>query len=398
MSSISNRPSLLMVAQQQISSKLAYARCNANLFIEEASSNLAGMLLLEPSHDLVGEHITESIYEFLSLEEYILSTVNETMRPYVLERVNRTLPSGETMYLNFTVSKYDVAVPEDNSLLLMVEDVTAYGQLEQAVIQERNELRLAQQKLAAANTKLRRLNQLKSLFFSMAAHDLRAPLMIIRGYAELVQSQLDEVRWDNFKNGEDLTDYLDTVMMQADWLDNIIHNVLDLHQLETNTLNLTYELNDLAAIARETIARLDPMARLNEQTLEADITSKTLLANIDSARMQQVFQNLISNAIKYTPPGGNIKVSVVPKDGKIIVQVSDTGRGMTKQQVDEAFELYYRSEDVRSSKIQGSGLGLFIVKTLIQAHKGDISAESTPGKGSTFTFWVPQLVTNSHNI
>lgn len=381
---------LAQTTQRLIGSKIAFASiASAEFIIEEASNNFASILRANPADPLVNQLLSDILYELAGMESYIYDVLSaDELGVYHLERVNRQLPNGETIYLDYTLTQQD---EYPSNFLLMVEDTTEFGRLEQSIIQERNELRLAKQQLATSNAELRKLAHLKSLFFSMAAHDLRAPIMVIRGYSELLASMLNRDQLDMLsENNRDALEFIETVGVQSNWLDNIIHNILDLNQIENNRLRLDKTRCDINSLLDETVKMIEPMAKLNQQQLTAELPDELYFIDGDPQRIQQIMQNLIGNAIKYTPPMGQVCVKLSASAEEVCVAVSDTGRGMPPNQLSDIFDLYYRTDSARESSIKGTGLGLYIVSTLVKAHGGKIQATSELGKGSTFTFWLPR--------
>lgn len=374
--------------QKLIAHKIAFAKISADFVVEETSENFCAILHESPSFPIVGQFLSELLYELAGIESFVRQILDK-LEVYRLERVNRQLPNGETIYLDYTLAAQDAHA---TSFLLMIEDATQFGRLEQSIIQERNELRLAKQQLATSNAELRKLAHLKSLFFSMAAHDLRAPIMVIRGYSDILASMFhrDQLALLS-ENSDDALEFIQTIRVQSNWLDNIIHNILDLNQIENNRLRLDTVACDINSLIEETITMIKPMATLNQQQLLLESPKELYIINADPQRIQQTMQNLIGNAIKYTPPNGRVTVKLTASAEQVRVDVSDTGRGILPNQLGDIFELYYRTDTARESSIKGTGLGLYIVRTLIQAHGGKIEATSELNKGSTFSFWLPRI-------
>jgi len=143
-----------------------------------------------------------------------------------------------------------------------------------------------------------------------------------------------------------------------------------------------------AELVRTSVTAALPRAAESGIQLRAEAPDK-LEAHIDAARISQVLDNLVSNAIKYSPDGGDVVVSLRSEDGHMVCSVSDTGMGMSEQDQDEVFAKFFRSAAVRNSTIPGVGLGLSISKAIVEAHGGRVSLSSEVGKGTTFTFAVP---------
>ncbi|MCA9975160.1 MAG: GHKL domain-containing protein, partial [Anaerolineales bacterium] len=225
--------------------------------------------------------------------------------------------------------------------------------------------------------------QMKSLFLSMAAHDLRSPLTAVAGYTELLQ-----------KNGEMVSptkrsEFLTIIQTQVKRLNRLIDDILNLDQIERGLLQIERLPVDLNQLVQNTAADFAYLVARNQHNLQTNLTEDALVLPFDESKMQQVLYNLLSNAVKYTPHGGEIQVTTRREGETAVIEVADTGLGMTAEQVSHLFELYYRSDEVRSRKIQGTGLGLFIVRSLVEAHGGTISVQSEPDAGSVFTISLP---------
>jgi len=274
--------------------------------------------------------------------------------------------------------------PEDG-LLLIIEDVTKMVSIEQQLVQDRNELRLLQAQLSQANAELIRLNQLKSTFLSIAAHDLRAPLSAIRGYADLVLAELPDEAPPEHR------EFLATIGLEVERLDRLITDFLDLNESERGVLKIRVAPCDLNAIALEVAEMIHGFARWKSFHLDVDISEQAVTVRADAERVRQILYNLLNNAIKYTPEGGHILVTTRLAGDSGDVLVKDNGPGIAKADLEHLFELYYRTDKARKSQVRGTGLGLFIAKYLVEAQAGKIQVASQPGEGTVFTVKLPLI-------
>lgn len=384
-------------AREKVTAEMAFVRLSPELTILEISNNLNSILRSPTFSDqFLGKPLTDAFVEFVGVENHIQFIGQEPNRIFKLERINRPLDNDQVLYLDLTLMSFGFYQSNAgrNDILLTIEDASRFGRLEQAIVQERNELRLVKRKLANANARLRHLDQLKSLFFSMAAHDLRSPLMVIKGYTELLLGNLYSSRSPsdpiNIDTAE-LKSSLDTIRVQSEWLDTIVHNVLQLYKIENNQLQLDLSPTNLTNVLTEITDVMTPMASLFEHTILFETDRESVLINGSEDHLKNIFQNLIGNAIKYMPPGGRVKISIAQTDTTAKVQVIDTGQGLTNEQLKNIFQLFYRAENVQTSRRQGTGIGLFIVSMLVDRHNGTIDVESTKGKGTTFTVTLPLL-------
>ncbi|APX01291.1 sensor histidine kinase [Arthrobacter sp. QXT-31] len=218
----------------------------------------------------------------------------------------------------------------------------------------------------------------KDDFVSNVSHEFRTPLTSILGYVELL---LDD--------DDDLTDSqrgpLEIIRRNSE---RLLTLVSDLLSSRNGQLLVTPEAVNVAELVRTSVTAALPRAAESGIQLRADAPA-TLEAQIDAARISQVLDNLVSNAIKYSPDGGDVVVSLRSEDGHMVCSVSDTGMGMSQQDQEEVFAKFFRSAAVRNSTIPGVGLGLSISKAIVEAHGGRVSLASEVGKGTTFTFAVP---------
>lgn len=366
----------------------AYALLSPDGRITSVSADFGAFV---PADDalVVGQLLPDVFDAFVGLETEIDALASNGGDPVRIERLNWIRPNRPPRYLDLELHRLDTDQP-DLGLLLIIRDTSDVGTLEQALVQERNELRLARAQLANANRDLERLDQLKSIFLAMAAHDIRTPLVVIRGYAELLLQLVDDTESAEIKR-EELIQYLNTISVQADWLGNLIENIQGLDQIENEQLVLHKAPTDLGAIVIKTVEMLQATTQLNEQTLRHDIPEQAVIVNGDPRRLQQILHNLIGNAVKYTQRKGTIQVTLQQEKSAALLSVHDNGHGMQPEQMAHIFDLYYRTADAQRSPVKGTGLGLYIVKTLVDAHHGTINVESAPGAGTRFDVRLPAL-------
>ena len=235
----------------------------------------------------------------------------------------------------------------------------------------------------AFNSMSERLEQLdnsRSQFVSNASHELKTPLSTMK---ILIETLMYQDPMDPAMTKEFLTD----VNKEIDRLNRIVSDLLTLVNIDSGMkLNLA-EL-DIGALLQEQVKRLSPLAR--ENGIELDCQAKeSLEVNGDALKLQQVVYNIIDNAIKYTPRGGEVHCTLTRAGKKAVVRVQDTGVGIPEADLPHIFDRFYRVDKARSRETGGTGLGLSIVKQFVLLHGGDITAKSAPGKGSTFIIELP---------
>ena len=258
---------------------------------------------------------------------------------------------------------------------LYEESWTSGRQLERKV-QERT------QELAKANAELLTLNKAKSAFVSAVSHELRTPLAAIKGYAAL----LGAGQFGALVKAQ--SERLAKIEKHVDILTQLINNLLDIARIESGRVTMEKRpipVEELLASAYD-LVRPQLEAKRLRYTLDLDGV-KQLVG--DPQHLQRVFINLFSNAIKYTPEGGSIRVGLKREGDAVLAAVSDTGCGIAQDELPKLFQEFYRCADPINQQVRGTGLGLALVKRIIEAHQGRIWVESAPGKGSTFTFQLP---------
>lgn len=231
-------------------------------------------------------------------------------------------------------------------------------------------------------THLKRLEKTRSDFVANVSHELRTPITNIKGYAETL---LDE------KDSEKIKEFGSIVLKHTDFLIELTQDLIELSTIETEGFRLEKDHISLKELIDDTIETFKEEAQRKSIALKAKIEeTQTIWANRERAR--QVFNNLIDNAIKYTERGF-IEISTEERDQFIIIKVSDTGIGIPKKDLSRIFERFYRVNKNRSRALGGAGLGLSIVKHIVEAHGGEVWVESSFGNGSTFyTKWPKEMV------
>lgn len=215
-------------------------------------------------------------------------------------------------------------------------------------------------------------------FSADASHELQTPITSLRGEIE--------VTLRSPRSAEEYRETLESALEEIDHLQGLVEGLLILARAESGMLKMDSQPIDLAQLAEEVYWRMKVLADERGIVLEMDRV-EALSCRGDRDRLRRLLLNLVDNAIKYTGPGGRVSLSIKQREGSLEIRVSDTGRGMAEGELSDIFQPFYRSKTVLSER--GSGLGLSIARSIAIAHGGDISAESTPGEGSTFTVKLP---------
>ncbi|OEH91862.1 two-component system histidine kinase PnpS [Bacillus solimangrovi] len=227
-------------------------------------------------------------------------------------------------------------------------------------------------------TELKRLEEMRKDFVANVSHELKTPMTSIRGFSETLLDGAAE-------NEELRTYFLNIILKESDRLQNIIKDLLDLSRIEQEGFLLNLQHVDLVELLADIEVILQHKAEQRGIKLNLDLPNTTYIIDGDAHRLKQIFINLINNALSYTQEGGEVNVTIEKKKKVYTVSVSDTGIGMSKEQIPRIFERFYRIDKARSRNSGGTGLGLAIVKHLVEAHKGKIKVESELNKGTVFT-------------
>lgn len=223
------------------------------------------------------------------------------------------------------------------------------------------------------------LEQVRADFLSMVTHDIRVPLTVILGYTEMLtdpEPPLDQVP----------PDVLTRIRESGERIHALVCNFLDLSRIEAGRFSLDPRPFDLRAMISNVVEQHGASARRKGVALE--LTGEKLPPLVaDETQLERVVANLLNNAIKYTPSGGRVTVTTCRLGGRVAIVFGDTGRGIPAEELPHLFEKYRRVREAK--RTEGTGLGLFIAKTIVAAHGGDIGVESLPGVGSTFTVLLP---------
>jgi signal transduction histidine kinase len=240
----------------------------------------------------------------------------------------------------------------------------------------------AERALAAQNDALRELDRLKDEFVSLVSHELRTPLTSIRGYLELVLDDAETPLPHEHR------EFLGVVQRNADRLLRLVGDLLFVAQVDAGRLALERDEVDLQAVAAECVQAALPLAARRE--IDVALAGGPTVLEGDRARLAQLVDNLLSNAIKFTPDGGSVTLRVRAEDGRAALEVADSGIGIPGDELGGLFERFFRSSSARRAAIQGTGLGLVIVRAIAEAHDGSVTVTSREGEGTTFRVELPR--------
>jgi len=232
-------------------------------------------------------------------------------------------------------------------------------------------------------TEIKKLEKMRSEFVANVSHELRTPLTSIQGFVETLK--------DGAINDPGKAQYfLEIIEKQSNRLNNLIEDILQLSKIESQEIIMNLQSINLRDLIDKTISEFKKKIEQKNHKIKINISPQLPLIKADPEQIEVVFRNLLDNAIKYTPNGGEIYISAFEKAENIYIEISDNGIGISAEHLPRIFERFYRVDKDRSRKLGGTGLGLAIVKHIVQAHGGTIGVESKPGKGSKFFFTLPK--------
>ncbi|HHW42157.1 MAG TPA: cell wall metabolism sensor histidine kinase WalK [Syntrophomonadaceae bacterium] len=231
-------------------------------------------------------------------------------------------------------------------------------------------------------TDKKQLEQLRREFLASVSHELRTPLTLIQGYAEAMA--------DGLAAGvEERRDYANIILEEAKRLRRLVDDLFDLNKISAGRLSLEISDVDIADLVDRVAQKYRSVMDEHNLSLDVDVAEPLPILRADPGRLEQIIGNLLDNAYRHTPPGGQIRITAAQAGKELKVCVSDTGKGIPAEELPYIWDRFYKVDKSRARSDGGSGLGLSIVKSLVEAHGGRVEASSTPGKGSVFSFYLP---------
>ena len=332
----------------------------------------------------------------LAMDDELVSHLMKTGQPYVVEDIARQptalaypllardgiasficIPlflGGEAIGILCVGKRHATAFSEDDLSLLQALGREAALAIRNARLYERERKQVEQ---------LRALERLQASFVSSVSHELRTPLTCIKTSVDLLREMMME------RGASDAqAELVRTIAHHTDRLQALVADLLEITRLEARQLALSRQPTDLRAIVERVARTFAPLLEKKEQVISLELPPKLSLVSVDRRRIEQVLNNLLSNAHKFTPKGGHIAVGLMERDDCLEISVSDDGPGIPPEEQERIFDKFYVVADGRGPA--GVGLGLYIARQLVELHGGRIWVESTPGQGSTFRFTVPK--------
>jgi two-component system phosphate regulon sensor histidine kinase PhoR len=317
---------------------------------------------------VVNEHgrmqlVNDAARRILKLDKDVLdrSYVETIRHPGIVEHLGRALAGEETEGLELSVTR-----DTTRTLVAHVAPVVAAGRGAVLVMHDITELRKA--------------DQVRRDFVANVSHELRTPLTAIKGYAEALLDDADDV--------EAREKFLDIIHRHATRMERLVKDLLRLARLDAGQESVELVPCDVGGLLKGIANDFEPIAAQKEQTIAVEVAHDVSTLVTDSAKLHDIARNLIENAVNYTPQGGAIEVRATAVDGHFQLTVADTGHGIAPDDLPRVFERFYRVDKSRTGP-GGTGLGLSIVKHLAQVLGGEVTASNQPGGGALFTVTLP---------
>ncbi len=299
-------------------------------------------ILSTPIISLLGLEEEYTLEDLLLEKESVILNYSTSKKPYVL-RANFSIIQKETGFVN--------------GLIAVLHDITEQEKIDM----ERRE------------------------FVANVSHELRTPLTTMRSYLEA----LAEGAW---KDEEIAPNFLEITQNETERMIRLVNDLLQLSKMDSKDYQLNTEWVDFVKFYDRIIDRFELTKEQNVH-FERKLLEQATFVEIDADKLTQVLDNIISNALKYSPDGGKVTFMMIKEDERIIVSVKDEGEGISKDNLEKIFERFYRVDKARTRKLGGTGLGLAIAKEMVEAHGGEIWAESTEGQSTTVSFSLPYVQT-----
>jgi len=339
------------------------ALLSATGLIVDANDALCAIARAEPG-DLVGHHFTE----------FVLPEDREVYGA----RFTNLLGGGTSGTIERPLLAADGSVywAQLRGTVLESEGLVAVH------IQDVTEARRMREELAERNEQLEKADRLKDELISVVSHDLRTPLTSIMGYLELALG--DEAEGEL---PDERRDYLLVAQRNAQRLHRLVEDLLFVSRVKSGRSGLVLERHDIGRLVRDTVENALPTASTGHVVLTSH-TAGDVVASVDAHRVSEAIENLISNALKFTPPGGTVDVTAESVGGHVVIRVADTGIGVPAEDVPHLFNRFFRT--ARAETVPGAGLGLSIVKAIADAHGGTVEVSSAEDAGTTFEIRLPR--------
>lgn len=333
-------------------------------------------------HIFIFEELPEAKIKRLLREQDLTIVIPLTVRKELIGGLLLGHKSSGEIYSSEDVEVLKILAPE---IAVAVRNALSYEEIKKFNITLEEEVDRATTRLRSANRRLKELDQLKDEFVSIASHELRTPMTAIKSYLWMALNQ------PNQTIKEPLKKYLDISYNSTERLIRLVNDMLTVSRIERNKIELKKEPTDMTTVVQLLFDELKITADEKEIKFTFDHPKSKMVVNGDKEKLREVIQNIVGNALKFTPEKGSIRIVVKTQKNTVHVAITDTASGIPKDSIDKLFQKFSKIEYSYSkhSSQPGTGLGLYISKKIISLHNGDIEVQSEVGVGSTFTVILP---------
>jgi two-component system phosphate regulon sensor histidine kinase PhoR/two-component system sensor histidine kinase VicK len=311
--------------------------------------------------------VGKNLYDFLKMFDGKGRTIPEEVRPFTIALATGKEIIG-AMSKNYF---YERRNGEKFPVSISITPITVEGKLIGAINVFRD------------ITHEKDVDRAKTEFVSLASHQLRTPLSAINWYTEML------LAGDAGKITDEQKQYLEEVYRSNKRMVDLVNSLLNVSRIDLGTFAIVPEPTDISDVSKSILMELTPMIKNKKMNIEENYDSKIPKINVDAKLIRVIFQNLLSNAVKYTPEGGKVIVSIAKDSKNVLIKIQDTGYGIPIKDQPRMFEKLFRADNVREKETDGTGLGMYIVKSILEQAGGKITFESEENKGTTFFVTIP---------
>ncbi|WP_353570723.1 hybrid sensor histidine kinase/response regulator [Candidatus Albibeggiatoa sp. nov. BB20] len=373
------------------------------LHILHASSGYEAREILSKQDDIaviLVDIMMETDDAGLNLINYIRNERQDSLMRIVVRTGQPGTHFEKTVIEQYDIDDYKNKAELCVNKLYLTMRMTLKGYRDLLALEETNrnlELKIQErtQQLEQQNKALIELNQDKNEFLGIVAHDLKNPLQAIQGSAELIEMALKtELFAANATEAPEVLEFANMISVSADRMSSLIMNLLDMNAIETGQLKINFEQFDIYPILKKVVDEYRKKAQIKHISIDFTAQSEPYLAYTDTNMLHQILDNIISNAVKYSPLNKQIFVRILSQTQSIQIEIQDQGQGLSDNDHANLFGKYTRLSAKPTNDEHSTGLGLFIVKKLAKALYGDICCKSTLGQGATFILTIPKRPTD----
>ncbi len=318
------------------------------IHLNPAAENMLSWAGVSPTQGMTGEMVLGKFFDYEELEELLSSKEPTTKEVHLKDPYEKTL---QVHFAPFEEKE------QQKGMLVVLHDFT----------------------------RERAYSRMQEEFAANVSHELRTPLTTIKNYVETLLNGAQD-------NAEVRERFLKVVENETERMVKLIKDLLILSQMDHQETRWLKENVDISAVVDEVIEQLEMEGKVNEVDLEVILPPERITVYFDKDKIRQVLLNLLSNALKFTPPGGKIEIKALQRDGYVYISICDNGVGIPADESERVFERFYRVDKTRSRDSGGTGLGLSIAKQIVEAHGGSIFLKSKPGEGTEVTFSLPLFI------